>query len=98
MMRNPEEIRQSYMAFFGVQNLPSIPNYEKGMKMSVDMLRNRRDTEVVVLWYRDVIDNPKKEFQKLSDAGWPIDVDKCVAIVDPKLCRYRIENLTVGVL
>ena len=37
----------------------------------------------------------RSELEKL--AHWGIDVDAAVAVVDPKQCRYKIENLTVGI-
>lgn len=44
----------------------------------------------ILINYSAVIDNPLQEFQKLKDAGWPIDPAKAVAAVDPKLYRNRV--------
>lgn len=97
MMRDPEEIRQSFEAFFNGQAPPTLEKYNEIMKDTIDMLKNRKDTQLTILKYRDVINNPRKEFQKLRDVGWEIDIDKCVSIVKPDLCRFKIENLTVGI-
>jgi len=97
MMRDPEEIRQSFEAFFGGQAPPTLANYEEIMKDSIDLLNNRKDTRLIILQYRDVIENPKKEFQKLKDDGWKIDIDKAILTVKPDLYRFRKERLTIGI-
>jgi len=95
MKRDPEEIRQSYEAFFGGQAPPSLKRYDEIMKESIAMLLNRKDTQLIILNYRDVLENPRKEFEKLKD--WSIDIEKCVEVVSPELCRFKIEELTVGI-
>ena len=98
MRRDPEEIRQSYDAFFKTQ-LRSINDLDERMERIIDTINNRKDVlSMNVLWYRDVVENPRKYFQILKDNGWPIDVDECVKVVDPQYCRYKLENLTVGVI
>lgn len=98
MMRHPEEIRQSYMAFFNISNLPSIEDYYQRMNNIISIMDMRKDMDYIILNYRSVIENPKKEFQKLKDARWPINIDKCVKQVNPHLCRYKLENLEVGII
>lgn len=95
MKRDPEEIRQSYEAFFGNQPPPSLKKYNEIMQDTIDMLLNRKDTQLTILKYRDVIENPEKEFNKLKD--WGIDIQKCVEIVNPELCRFKLEDLTIGI-
>jgi len=95
MIRNKEEVRQSFEAFFQRKS-PAI-KYDKLMEHIVKILENRKDVQLTVLNYRDVINNPRKEFQKLKDGGWEIDIDKCISIVSPNLCRFKIENLTIGI-
>jgi len=97
MMRNPEEIRQSYEAFFDGRVPPSLEKYEDIMKDTIDMLENRKDTRVLIIQYRNVINNPRKEFQKIKDFGFPIDIERAISVVDPTLCRFKLEDLTVGI-
>lgn len=97
MMRDPEEIRQSFEAFFGTTAPPSLKQYKSIMDLSVALLRNRRDTHVHVLQYRDAVDQPLRSFRRLRELGWPISVDEAAAIVDPDLCRFRLEGLEVGI-
>ncbi len=98
MKRDPEEIRQSYDAFFG-KSLRDVDAIKKSMDSNIKRIQNRKDVKSLdVFWYRDVVKEPKKYFQILKDHGWPIDVVKCVAVVDPKYCRFKKEELTVGII
>ncbi len=67
------------------------------MQDSIDLLRNRNDTEVTVLQYREVVEQPRNTFEKLRNDGWPIDVDRAAGVIKPELCRFRLEDLTVGI-
>ena len=98
MRRHPEEIRQSYDGFFG-QQLQNIEHLERNMEDIIDRIKNRKDVlSLDVFWYRGVIENPSMHFQILKDSGWPIDVEKCVKVVDPQYYRFKLENLTIGII
>lgn len=97
MLRDPEEIRQSFESFFNQPAPPMLTTYDEQMQDAIDLLRNRRDTTVCVLQYRDVIADPVSAFEQLLGSGWPIDVEQAAAVVDPELCRFRLEELTVGI-
>jgi len=98
MRRDKEEIRQSYEAFFN-RHLNSVDNLDSQMERIIEQIKNRKDVvSIHTLWYRDVVDNPLRAFQCLETDGWPIDPQKAAGVVDPKYCRFRYENLTVGVL
>ena len=100
MKRDAEEIRQSFDAFFDKQ-LPEeqIKTMNERFKRCLERIRNRRDVITCHdFWFREVIEDPKKHFQILKEAGWRIDVDKCVEVVEPKYCRFKKENLTKGVI
>ena len=97
MRRNKEEIRQSYGGFFDQQI--HVDNLDERMEKIKEVILNRRDViSFNEFWFREVIDNPYKHFQVLKDAGWPIDVDIASAIPDEKYYRFRLENLTVGIV
>lgn len=97
MRRDKEEVRQSYDAFFGQQL--QVQNLDERMEAIKEKILNRKDViSFHEFWFRDVIDNPLKHFQILKDEGWPIKVDKCIDMIDPKYCRFRLENLTVGIV
>jgi len=98
MRRHPEEIRQSYLAFFN-RDLRGTERLDERMEHIIARIENRRDVlSMDVLWYREVVERPLECFERLRDRGWPIDVKAAVATVNPELCRYKLERLTIGVL
>lgn len=98
MRRNPEEIRQSFMAFFADKRAPSREQIENEVAWSLWQMRDRKSFDVVEMWYRDVLSAPYPHMRTLVDLGWPIDAKAAAAAVDPSLLRYRVEHLEVGVL
>ena len=101
MKRNPEEIRQSYDAFFSGTSVPVrriVRNYDSIINSVIDTLE-KKDTVLSLhtFQYRDVVDAPFNHFQQLMTDGWPIAVDKASAIPNPKLCRFKLEDLTLGI-
>jgi hypothetical protein len=97
MMRDKEEIRQSYEAFFDMGPPKLLEHYDELMKDTIERADTRNDTDIVVFNYRDVVDQPQEKFQILKDRGWPIDVSQAASIVDPKLYRFRREILAEGI-
>jgi len=98
MTRDPEEIRQSYEGFFSKPPPGRIlEKYPKMIGYITDIMDVREDMDYILMRYRDVIKNPLGAFQKLKDFGFPIDVKKSASIVDPELCRFKIEELEVGI-
>lgn len=97
MRRDTEEIRQSYDAFFDKQ-LRNVEHLERNMADIIERIQNRKDVLFLdVFWYREVVEKPLEHFKKLVEHGWPIDPSVAAATVDPALCRYKLENLTVGI-
>jgi hypothetical protein len=97
MRRDPEEIRQSYEAFFG-RKCPSLNEYAERIERAKAMLRNRADVEnVTTLDYREVVNAPQRAFIWLRKCGWPIDPLEAAATIDPAQYRFRKERLTVGI-
>lgn len=95
LLREFEEIRQSYEGAFG-QKLKR-EGIERQVTEGLAQLHNRRDVRTVTtLNYADVIANPLAAFNKLRSAGWPIDVEAAASLVNPELYRFRLERLTVG--
>lgn len=103
MLRSPEEIRQSYEAFFG-NKCPKIggldfndDNYNAAMINHVGQLDNRKDVQLQCFHYRQVIRDPIGVFKCMTDSGWPIDPQKASEIVDPNRCRFKKEELEIGI-
>jgi hypothetical protein len=97
MLRDPEEIRQSYEAAFGKGfNLP--PDYWRRMEAVEARMRNRKDVHAVsVFAYRSVVGDPRFAFDQLAAEGWPVAVEAAVNVVDPAQCRFRKEWLVEGI-
>lgn len=104
MKRDPEEIRQSYEAFFEPRVKDVIhmkewlrDQYESKCDYAISQLSNRKDTTVTVVNYRDVVEDPVREFQRIHIAGWPIKIHAASAPVDKSQCRFKKEALTIGI-
>lgn len=97
MMRNFEEIRQSYNAFFNANTNITEERYNVLMETAIGILEQRRDVNVTVLNYRDVVQEPYVHFDLLKRKGWDIDVKKAASVVDPELFRFKLEDLEVGI-
>lgn len=87
LWRDPRVIRKSWeMAGDAFPPPPGwLPDgYMVRMAACSAMLKNRRDViSHHDLWFPDVLDDPVGVFQMLKDDGWPIDVEKAAAVVDP---------------
>lgn len=98
MRRDSEEIRQSYLAFFN-RELLEAPNLDRKMEDIIERIQNRKDVlSLDVFWYREIVAQPQKHFEALAAHGWPVNPATAAAMVEPALCRYKIEDLTVGVI
>ena len=97
MLRDPEEIRQSYEAFFRRGAPAAHRHYEPLMEKVQGILTQRRDVTLTPLQYREVVDNPLDAFEHLALVGWPIEPEAAASVVNPDLCRFRLEDLEVGI-
>ncbi len=95
MIRHPEEIRQSFEALTGkvIDYNTFTINYAKILKL----IKNNKRLGDIVFSYRNLLKSPRKHFKKLFDLGWPIDIKKAASQVDGSKCRFKIENLEVGI-
>ena len=97
MFRDPDEIEESWV----VSKIDPTEFYAAGLDMryydlfmddTIEFLEKERGAQVVSLHYEQVIAGPRRELRKLKRAGWPIDVGKAVAAIDPKLYRIRVKK------
>lgn len=98
MKRHPEEIRQSFEAFWGNtrQITPVINHYDEVMGEAIQRLTDT-GASVDIFQYREVVESPLVHFVALQNRGWPIQPEKSARIVNPALCRFRLEQLVVGI-
>jgi hypothetical protein len=97
MRRDPEEIRQSYLAFFPARRPPTVEEIVNDVEWTLRQMRDRRSFDLVEFGYRDVLECPFGHFAELAGRGWPIDPVVAAKVVDPARIRYRAEALTAGV-
>lgn len=96
MWRDPEEIRQSYEAFFDQPPPKTLEQWPNLFNEIIEMCR-KAGMEIHEIWFKDVVANPVNEFEKLRDFGFPFDVEEAVKRVDPTLYRFQMDNLTQGI-
>lgn len=98
MRRDFEEMRQSWVAFFGVgADHPGLRgDAQQRMADILGILRLRRDVDVLPLQYRDVVAAPLRTFEALAAIGWPIEPGSAAAEVRPELCHMKLEELAIG--
>ncbi len=59
---------------------------------ALSLLEHRRDVDYITVWYNKVIENPRREIERVNDfLGGILDVDSAVKAVDPSLYRSRVE-------
>lgn len=92
MRRDPEEIRQSCRAAFGVSL--TCERIEQECEESLLSLRNRRDVrDMQLLSYADVLASPE---EAIGSLGWPVDAAYAAQIVDVEQYRFRRPRLVAG--
>jgi len=100
MRRDYHEISQSYQA--GFERGPSPEKVEKVVESALVAALNRRDTEFIEVWYRDMIRDAEQgsteqlgRMKELFDL--PLDITAMARIIDPKLCRFKKEELDLEI-
>ncbi len=98
MCRDAEEQRQSYMAFFGGE-VPTVEQINEQIQRGLEGALNRKDTEVMLLDYRDVVEYPALCLQRVGKFyGVDLDIRAAVEVIDPEQYRFRLEELEVGIV
>jgi hypothetical protein len=79
--RDIDAVRASWAAEFG--NPIQVKSAEKSIASELQYWEQREDTDLVIVDYQFVLDNPVWTMQMLQSAGWPIDAKKAAAIIEP---------------
>jgi len=89
MVRNLDEILDSMEKMSGpVDREKEKPLFEKLNRFTIDLMEKREDIEYIVVNHRNVIQNPRKEIERVNDfLDGMLNVDEAVKAVDPKLWR-----------
>ncbi|MFC1848234.1 sulfotransferase domain-containing protein [Chloroflexota bacterium] len=94
MKRNVSEVLKS------MQKMGADIDMEKDRKLfskldrlSLELMNDRDDIEHVTVNYRDLIDDPHKQMERISGfLGEAFDVDAAIKAVEPSLYRNRIQT------
>lgn len=100
MLRDPEEIIASMLKIREErgpmrtrrQGWTRPAEYLELMRHFLSLANQRKDMDVLQVWYGDVLSDPVKAFEKVRDFGMPIDPEKAAEIVTPDLYRNRAQN------
>ena len=94
MMRNIDEVLNSMRKMGAdIDMEKDRVLFGKLNKFSFELIDKRDDMEYTTINYRDVIDDPGKELQKIGlFLGEPLDIESAVKAVDSKLYRNRATN------
>lgn len=96
LLRDPKEIRKSmdkwtpYSSWGMDEAITYI--YDKFINEVKKYLIKRKDVELLILNYKDIVNSPLESFTVIQSAGWPIDINKCVSNVDASLYRNKLEK------
>ena len=85
MVRDPEEIRKSFERCFEGDPPLYLDKYREKMGEAIEALNYNSDIDLVVFNYWRVIEDPLSAFNLLKARGWPIDINKCVSIIEPRI-------------
>ncbi len=100
MKRDKEEIRQSCEASLetDVRTNPFWKDYENRMIRVENSMRNRKDVlDLKVIRYReDLIENTESTLSQLAESV-PFNHTLAVPVIQKDLCRFKLENLTIGI-
>lgn len=92
MLRDPEEIRQSFEASYREKR--TTLQIEREISEAIELLKVRRDVhQLTLLNYRDVLEHPRECLERLN---WPLDFASAAAVPDITQYRFRRENLCIG--
>jgi hypothetical protein len=91
MIRNIDEVLQS-MRKMGVEVEVETDKmlFDKLNRLTLELMRRRDDIEYVAVRYRDLIENPKEEIEKVSAfLDVTLDINAAIGAVDTALYRNR---------
>ncbi len=92
MKRNIEEVINSMHKMGGEEIKKETDKllFGKLDKLSVKLLNDRSDIDYIIVNYRDIIDNPRTEIERVGGLfGEEFDFDGALSAVDSKLYRNR---------
>lgn len=95
MLRAPTEIRASMatatpLTSWSTNEALTYLYSEVGGALQAKLVQ-RGDMDMLPVWYGDAVKQPLATFEAIADAGWPIDPQAAMAVVDPAQHRERVQ-------
>lgn len=95
MWRDPEEIRQSQIAFYRDEQ---DAGYLKTALVTEKMKLKHQNIDHIIVNYRDVIQNTRKEIQRIKEfIHSDKDIDEAVNFVNPNAYRFNKDHIVEGI-
>lgn len=94
--RNPEEIRQSQMAYYRNDNIriTTIASFW----VNEEVRLKEHNIDFMEVYYNNILKNPVKEITKIKEfIKSDMEITNAVKFVDPKQNRFKKENLIEGI-
>ena len=90
MLRNPEEIKVSYLKMFRHRPPFVLEKYHSFIEETLAALEQRKDMAVTTVWHHDMLNDPGQVIDTLTAAGFPVtNRESAVNAVRPDLYRSR---------
>ncbi len=94
MLRNPEEIKVSYLKMFCHRPPFVLEKYDSFIEETLKGLEQRKDMAVTTVWHHDMLKDPGNVIDTLISKGFPItDRENAVRAVRPDLYRSKPEDM-----
>ena len=94
--REPEEIRQSQMAYFRNNNIKVETIQSLWINEEVRLTENK--IPFMEVWYNKILKQPEKEITKIKNfINSDSDIENAVNFVDPEQNRFKVEELIEGI-
>jgi hypothetical protein len=85
MTRDYDAIALSQFKAFGQDMNITTEKYWELVEEDIVALNKQPNVELTVMKYEEVVKAPLHHFEVLKERGWPIDPEKCAAIVKPNV-------------
>jgi len=95
MWREPEEIRQSHIAFYNKS--PDVSYFESALTWQ-EMELNKNNIDYRIVKFQEVIDDPINTIQDIARfINAPNDIEEAVKFVNPDAKRFNKQELEIGI-
>jgi hypothetical protein len=89
MLRGLDSVVKSFKKMVKGISVDKVVDRHARQAKYISQIQGRPDViSLNAIWYEAVLAQPMSQFELLKDAGWPIDVRKAAAVVNPDYCHF----------